>query len=106
MHTDFKSLSILGRFLVSPGILQHVVAAGPLHLGDNPSPHSPNMLKISVNSLPTVNNKSIYPAPPKRPAWYKAAESEYNRYTYCLGEKQTKLEVPEDLNCQDTHYSL
>ena len=103
IHTDFKSLSTLDRFLVSPGILQHVVAAGPLHLGDNPSRHSPIMLKMTVDSLSTVNNKSRCPAPPRRPAWYKADAAQINTYTYRLGEKLIELEAPVDLHCQYPH---
>ena len=52
IHTDMKSLSTLDRFLVSPGLLPCIQDAGVLHFrdGDNPSRHSPIMLKISINT--------------------------------------------------------
>ena len=48
LHTDMKSFSTLDRFLVSPGLLPHIVNAGTLHLGDNPS-RPPIMMKISID---------------------------------------------------------
>ena len=37
IHTDLKSVSKIDHFLVNERLLAHVVDAGPLHLGDNPS---------------------------------------------------------------------
>ena len=51
IHTDLKSVSTLDRFLVSPGLLEHIVDAGVLHLGDNPSRHSPIMLKLQIDGI-------------------------------------------------------
>ena len=86
VHTDMKSLSTLDRFLVSPGLLAHVVDAGAIHLGDNPSRHAPIMLKINIEELKTVK-RSPKATVPKRPAWHKADESQVNSYTYILDEK-------------------
>jgi exonuclease III len=52
VHKDMKSISTLDRFLVSPGLMQHIVDAEVLHLGDNPSRHSPIMLKIQIEKNP------------------------------------------------------
>ena len=41
IHTDLKSFSTLDHFYVSQQLLDLVVDAGPVHLGDNPSGHSP-----------------------------------------------------------------
>ena len=73
-----KSLSTLDRFPVRPGLLPYIVGAGPLHLGDNPSRHSPIMLKIEIESL--IVSKPSKQTLTRRPAWYKAAEAEVNCY--------------------------
>ena len=102
MHTDHKSLSTLDRFLVSPGLLPHITDAGVLHLGDNPSRHSPIMLKISIESLP-VRTKTSGQSVPRRPAWYKANEADVNSYTIKLNEKLAALHPPQELDCHDPH---
>ena len=51
IHTDFRSTSTLDRFIVSPGLLDHIVDAGALHLGDNPSRHSAIMLKLQIDGI-------------------------------------------------------
>ena len=101
IHTDLKSLSTLDRFLVSPGLLPHITDAGPVHLGDNPSRHSPIMLKLAVGSLPTRKQSSK--STPRRPAWYKASEAEINTFTYILHEKLADLRPPPELDCLDPH---
>ena len=46
---DMKSFSTLDRFLVSPGLMPLILDAGAIHLGDNPSRHSPIMIKLSIS---------------------------------------------------------
>ena len=101
VHTDMRSLSTLDRFLVSPGLLPHITDAGPIHLGDNPSRHSPIMLKLSLESLPI--KKPCSQTIPKRPAWYKAEEADINSYTFQLHNKLADLPHPPELNCHDPH---
>ena len=52
MHTDHKSTSVLDNFYVNEALLQYVTAAGPLHLGDNPSSHSPILISLQVGDIP------------------------------------------------------
>ena len=41
IHTDYKSKSTIDRILVNERLLEYIVDAGVIHLGDNPSRHSP-----------------------------------------------------------------
>ena len=41
IHTDMKSTSVLDNFLVNERLLDYIVDAGVMHLGDNLSRHSP-----------------------------------------------------------------
>ena len=61
-----KSTAILDNSFVSKKLLDLVVDAGPIHLGDNRSRHSPVMMKIKVclrrnqeSSNPAVNPKGL-----------------------------------------------
>ena len=54
IHTDLKSTSVLDNFFLSERLLEHVEDAGPIHLGDNLSRHSPIMMKIKVENIPVV----------------------------------------------------
>ena len=78
VHTDLKSLSTLDRFLVSPGLISHIVDAGALHFRDGDNPFRPSliMLRISLETLP--EHKSNTQSYPRRPAWYKADEADIN----------------------------
>ena len=100
-----KSLSTLDRFLVSPGLMQHVVDAGALHLGDNPSRHSPIMLTIQIEAKTIRETTPANPAP-RRPAWYKAYESQVNTYTVRLDERLSNLVMPAELDCTDPHCDI
>ena len=51
LHTDMKSTSILDNFFVSQQLLDLVVDAGPIHLGDNRSRHSPIMMKVRLTEI-------------------------------------------------------
>ena len=100
IHTDMKSVSTLDRFLVSPGLLEHIEDAGVIHLGDNPSRHSPIMLKVNLQGITAVK-RTPKASLPKRPAWYKADEAQVNTYTFLLDEKLRNLTSPEELSCRD-----
>ena len=52
IHTDLKSVSTLDRIIVNESLLQCIEDAGVLHLGDNPSRHSPIMVKLNVGKRP------------------------------------------------------
>ena len=103
VHTDLKSLSTLDRFLVSPSLLPHISDAGAINFsgGDNPSRHSPIMMRISMDSLPV--HKVTPRSSPHRPAWYKACEADINCYTFELNEKLARLHYPCQLDCLDPH---
>ena len=100
MHTDHKSTSILDNFYVNHGLLQYVVAAGPMHLGDNPSGHSPIMLSLNVGSIPKrpVDEEVRVP---RRLAWDRAQEPELKAFTTQLSEQLQKLEEPQSMSCTD-----
>ena len=69
IHTDWNFLSTLDRFLVSPGLVPLLQDARVLHFrdGDNPSRHSPIMIRISMDSLP-MKKPTQQCAAPRRPA--------------------------------------
>ena len=67
LHTDLKSSSILDNFLCSQSFLDKVLDAGPLHLGDNRSRHSPIMMKVDLGDIPSRQNERES-ARPKKPA--------------------------------------
>ena len=100
MHTDHKSTSILDNFYVNEAMLQYVEAAGPLHLGDNPSGHSPVMLSLKVGDIPRRPAEEEVRVP-RRLAWSKAGEPKLNQYTEQLKEKLERLADPESLSCSD-----
>ena len=105
VHTAMKSLSTVDRFLVSPGLMQYAGDAGALHLGDNPSRHSPIMLKIQVEAIPVRETSPANPAP-RRPAWYKADDTQLNTYTARLDEQLQNLTMPAELSCNDPHCTI
>ena len=102
IHTDLKSVSKIDHFLVNERLLEHVVDAGPLHLGDNLSRHSPVIMKLNIGNIPLLNYKE-QPKLPKRPLWYKADTEEIDNYTKELELKLAEIYVPETLLCQDVH---
>ena len=101
IHTDLKSCSTLDHFYVSQQLLDLVTDAGPIHLGDNPSRHSPIIMKLNIGNL-----KSSCPTKPlssaiRKPAWYKATSDQKLEYTALLNEKLLELVPPESLYCCD-----
>ena len=101
IHTDMKSTSILDNFFLNESLLDKVLDAGAVHLGDNPSRHSPIMLKLNVENVLRKDLPKI--RRPKRPAWYKATEENINEYTSILNDKLGEFDFPESLECRDVH---
>ena len=101
LHTDFKSSSVIDHFLVNQRLLENIEDAGPVHLGDNLSRHSPIMIRLA---LPAIQARPPRPAAPKtrRPAWYKSTEEQRAKYTSMLDIKLQALSIPV-LECKDVH---
>ena len=101
MHTDHKSTSILDNFYVNSTLLPYVEDAGPLHLGDNPSGHSPILLKLRVGDIPHCPQGEGDVRQPRRIAWHKADNQQLKEYSEVLTRNLENLEVPETLKCCD-----
>ena len=97
IHTDFKSTSTIDRILTNERLLNVIQDAGALHIGDNPSRHSPIYLKFDVGILPL--NKVSYNKNIRKPAWYKAENEQIDEYTLHLSDNLRRLQVPSCLNC-------
>ena len=54
VHTDMKSLSTIDHFFVNQRLLDRIKDAGPIHLGDNLSRHSPIMVKIELPDISEI----------------------------------------------------
>ena len=100
LHTDGKNTSTIDHFFVNQRLLDLVQDAGPVHLGDNPSRHSPIMMKIKIPELKTKISPVVTP-PPRKPAWYKAAQADKDHYTSLLDSRLRALTVPDSLQCQN-----
>ena len=105
IHTDFKSTSILDHFFVNSSLLERIVDAQSIHLGDNISRHSPIMLKFQVPSVPLtlINDRQAFVPKMRRPAWYKASLEDKTYYHDLLNQKLDELPVPKDLACRNIH---
>ena len=100
MHTDHKSTSILDNFYVNEGLLQYIESAGPMHLGDNPSGHSPIMLSLRVGDIPQKPSEDEVRVP-RCLAWGRAQVPEIKQFTEQLKERLEQLEDPLSLLCKD-----
>ena len=98
VHTDMKSLSTIDHFFVNQRLLDRIKDAGPIHLGDNLSRHSPIMVKIE---LPDIPEKAEIPTVPvvRRPAWYKATQVEKDLYQELLVENLAQIDIPDSIHC-------
>ena len=110
VHTDMKSFSTIDHFFVSPQLLELVEDAGVIHLGDNPSRHSPIMIKVNVANLQSDHPREAQAARVRKPAWYKATTEDKNEYTALLEQKLVAIVPPDtlgccDVNCQDAVHS-
>ena len=101
IHTDLKSTSVLDNFFLSERLLEHVEDAGPLHLGDNLSRHSPIMMKIKVDNIPVVRLKTKCKQWPRRPAWARATEEDHSDYTRLLALKLEEISSQGQPGCTD-----
>ena len=102
IHTDLKSTSVLDHFLVNQRLLDHVVDAGPVHLGDNLSRHSPIMMKLE---LPAITARQPQPEIKgrRKPSWYKATQEQRDEYTSMLDQKVKDLTIPDSIECRNVH---
>ena len=101
MHTDSKLTSILDNFFVNEALLPYVEDAGPMHLGDNPSGHSPILLSLRVENIPKKQMEEKEVRVPRRLAWEKAEVNELREYKLGLQERLESLKEPVSLGCQD-----
>ena len=100
LHTDSKSSSVLDHFFLNKRLLDLVEDAGPVHLGDNLSRHSPIMMRLKLPANPT---KPLQPETPRmsRPAWYKATMEDKHQYTTTLDLRLKDINVPGSIHCTD-----
>ena len=109
LHTDYKSMSVLDHFMLSPRLLPLVEDCGVVERGDNLSGHSPVWVSLRLGSLPV--KKSVKSFIPKKPAWCKANEEDKMLFTKDLENKLRSIPVPlaalccEDPHCQDLAHS-
>ena len=102
VHTDLKSTSTIDHFLVNERLLDFIVDAGALHLGDNLSRHSPIMLKLNIGNIP-VKREHTQAKAKRKPAWYKATADDILEYTETLHDKLINLPMPPSLCCSSVH---
>ena len=101
IHTDMKSFAVLDHFFVNQNLLDCVVDAGPLHLGDNLSRHSPIMMKVKLSQVVKSRNKQPDIPRPRKPAWFKATQEDKNSYNEVLYTQLRELDIPDSLGCTD-----
>ena len=102
VHTDLKSTSTIDHFLVNERLLDFIVDAGALHLGDNLSRHSPIMLKLNIGNI-SVKREQTQDKAKRKPAWYKATANDILEYTETLHDKLINLPMPPSLCCSSVH---
>ena len=101
VHTDLKSFAVLDHFFVNQRLLDQIEDAGPIHLGDILSRHSPIMVKLKLNQIITSKTKQSDTPIMRKPSWYKASMEEKLRYTESLDTQLRELSIPDSLNCQE-----
>ena len=106
-HTDGRSTSVLDHWFVNSRLLPLIEDAGVLHFADNPSDHSPIMLKVRVGDIQPRSDVSEVPRP-RRPAWYRASDDNKNTYTSTLDDKIRHIveSEPDSLNCHNCHCQI
>lgn len=105
IHTDLKSTAILDHFLVNQRLLDLITDAGPIHLGDNLSRHSPIMMKLNLGDIP-MKRQMKPERRPRKPAWYKAVPEQVNEFTHKLAEKLNNIKQPDTLTCDNPQCDL
>ena len=108
IHTDFKSTSTLDHFILNRRLIAAIVDCGAMHFGDNPSRHSPIMLKLNLGKI--LKKEESNGVKPKRPAWYKADQNDKDKFTSDLHQRLSSLNPPNSLHCfnaqcQDAYHS-
>ena len=58
------------------------------------------MLKIQIEAIP-LRKSSPANSAPRKPAWYKADESQVSTYTVRLAERLENIEIPAELGCSN-----
>ena len=92
---------MLDHFFVNQRLLDCVVDAVPVHLGDNLSRHSPNVMKIKIDQEITYKpQQSDFPKV-RKPAWYKATQEDKDNYTELLDMHLRDIYIPDSLSCTD-----
>ena len=81
-------------------LLSVVADCDVLHLGDNLSRHSPIMLKLNIGALPRSPQVQTAQSA-RRPAWYKASQTDKDIYTLELDRRLSSLTLPESLQCSN-----
>ena len=99
IHTDLKATSTLDHFVMNKRLINLISDCGVLHLGDNPSRHSPIILKLKVGEIP-IKSKKV-PHKSRNPAWFKASQDDKDQYTSDLHERLCNLDQPVSLDCQN-----
>ena len=82
---------MIDHFFLNQELLDLVDDAGPVHLGDNLSRHSPIMMKLRLPEVAYWKNKEPRVNKQRHPAWFKATQADKELYTYILEEKLLKL---------------
>ena len=100
IHTDFKSTSTLDHFILNRRLINAIVDCGAMHLGDNPSRHSPIMLKLNLGIIPKREESKDTKV--KKPCWYKADQMDRDNFTCDLETRLSALYLPSSLQCCDT----
>ena len=67
IHTKLKSVSTIDRILINKRLVPLIVDARVLHFADNPSRHSPILLKVDLDKFP-ANIQPII-SQKKYPSW-------------------------------------
>ena len=99
VHTDLSSVSTLDHFVCNERLLPFVKSCGVMHFGDNPSRHSPIMLKLNLGGLPV--RKRPDPIHIRRPSWYKATTNQCEAFKVHMQNKLDSLPVPACINCEN-----
>ena len=100
IHTDLKSVSTLDHFIANRRLIERITDCGVMHLGDNPSRHSPIILKLDIGSIP--KRSKTQKKKRNQPAWYKATQEDKDNFTMDLYSRLAALETPDSLLCRNS----
>ena len=109
VHTDYKSMSVLDHFMLSPRLLTLVEECGIVERGDNMSGHCPIWVRLRLGELPL--KKKVKSFVPRKPTWSKATDEDKLEYTSDLESRLLGINIPlfalscENPHCQDKTHS-